>query len=356
MKTTIEMPEIGKISPEVFDQIIYPHLGSPNEKIIIGPQNGVDTGIVHLGNCKVMATTTDPVFIVPEYGFKRAAWFAIHILVSDAVTSGLKPIYLTIDLNLPLKMQTEEFKLMWQTMDEELKKMGIAVISGHTAKYAGVDYPMVGGATVICIGDEDQYIGPSFVKEGDDIIITKGAGIEATGLFIASVPHTIEREFGAQFLKEAEDIFWQMSVVKDAEIAVSVGVRDRGISLMHDATECGVWGGLFEIANTTDKGLLIEKDLIPVNQYVRQVCDLFNIDPYSSISEGTLLLTCCNDKSQEVVDKLIKHNIQAAVIGKIKPKEYGIRMIDQNEEKDLKHPRIDPFWQAFDKALKGESC
>ena len=46
--------------------------------------------------------TTAPVFIVPEYGWERAAWFAIHILASGAVTSGLRPRFLSIDLNLPM--------------------------------------------------------------------------------------------------------------------------------------------------------------------------------------------------------------------------------------------------------------
>jgi len=348
----VELPEIGKISPEVFEKIIYPHLGKSNSNIIIGPRNGVDTGIINLGNGKVMATTTDPVFIVPEYGFKRAAWFAVHILVSDAVTSGLKPEYITIDLNLPLKMNTEEFTEIWTTMDDEFKKIGISVISGHTAKYAGVDYPMVGGATVICIGNENEYVGPDFVKEGDDIIITKGAAIEATGLFVASVPHLIERKFGKKFLEKAENIFWQMSVVEDALTAVSVGVRENGVTMMHDATECGVWGGLFEIANTTQKGMKVYKERIPVMEEVKKVCDYFKIDPYSSISEGTLLITCREHKSNEIINKLEEKGIVAEIIGKVMEKDYGIKLVENGKEIDLKHPVVDPFWQAFDKALK----
>ncbi len=355
MSTKIEMPAIGKVSPEVFDQIILPHLGAKNKNIIIGPKNGVDTGIIHLGNGQVMATTTDPVFIVPQYGFKKAAWFAIHILVSDAVTSGLAPTYFTIDLNLPLSMTTEQFVDMWTTMDQELKKFNIAVVSGHTAKYSGTDYPMVGGATVICIGNEDKYVGPDFVKEDDDIIITKGAAIEAAGLFIASIPHIIEREFGKPFLQEAEPIFWQMSVVEDALTAASVGVRDNGVSMMHDATECGVWGGLFEIANTCNAGMKIDKNKIPLNKYIKQICEYFQIDPYSSISEGTLLLTCRKHKSQEIIARLSKKGIESAIIGSIMPKAYGIKILEQGQEKVLSHPVVDPFWQAFDKALKGSN-
>ena len=143
-----DLPEIGKISPDIFDELIYPRLGKKTNNVLVGPQHGVDVGVVDLGGGKVMATTTDPVFIVPEYGFDRAAWFAIHILVSDVVTSGLKPTYLTIDLNLPLSITKDQLNLMWKTINAECDKMGISIISGHTAKYEGCNYPMVGGATV----------------------------------------------------------------------------------------------------------------------------------------------------------------------------------------------------------------
>ena len=129
-----EIPEIGKISPEIFNELIFPRLGAKNDSIIVGPQHGVDVGIAEIGG-KAVSFTTDPVFIVPEYGWEQAAWFAIHILASDSVTSGLKPKFLTIDLNLPMEMTKKQLEVMWDTMHRECQKLGIAVITGHTARY-----------------------------------------------------------------------------------------------------------------------------------------------------------------------------------------------------------------------------
>jgi hydrogenase maturation factor len=72
-----------------------------------------------LGNGKVMGTTTDPVFVVPPCGWERSAWFAVHILASDAVTSGIAPSYITIDLNLPLSITRPQFEQL-QCVDEQL--------------------------------------------------------------------------------------------------------------------------------------------------------------------------------------------------------------------------------------------
>jgi hydrogenase maturation factor len=237
-----EIPEIGKISAEIFRELIFPRLGAKSDKVLVGPHHGVDNGIVQIGD-KVVSLTTDPVFIVPEYGWERAAWFAIHILASDAATSGLKPQYLSIDLNLPMEITKEQLTLMWQTMHAECQKLGIAIVCGHTARYENCHYPMVGGATVIGVGGLDEYVTAGMARAGDKIIITKGPAIEAAGIFAAIFPARLEKEFGAAFAHRAERLFYQMTVVEDAMTAVSVGVRDNGVTAMHDATEGGIWGG-----------------------------------------------------------------------------------------------------------------
>ncbi|MDP2917293.1 MAG: AIR synthase related protein, partial [Dehalococcoidia bacterium] len=176
-----EMPEIGKISPEIFNELIFPRLGAKNNDVIVGPQHGVDVGLAKIGN-KAVSFTTDPVFIVPEYGWERAAWFAIHIIASDSVTSGLKPRFLSIDLNLPMEMTKKQLEIMWDTMHRECERLGINVITGHTARYENCHYPMVGGATMLGIGELDEYVTPKFARAGDQIIITKGPAIEASGI------------------------------------------------------------------------------------------------------------------------------------------------------------------------------
>ena len=61
---------------------------------------------------------------------------------------------------------------------------------------------------------------------------------------------------------------------------------------MHDATEGGVLGGLTEVAvGVPRSGMRIELEAIPVRDEVRAVCDHVGMDPYTSISEGTLIAT-----------------------------------------------------------------
>jgi len=346
-----ELPEIGKISPEIFNELIYPRLGAKSKSVIVGPQHGVDVGIVEIGD-KAVALTTDPVFIVPEYGWERAAWSAIHILASDAVTSGLKPKYLSIDLNLPMEMTKGQLKIVWDTMHRECLKLGIAVICGHTARYENCHYPMVGGATVICVGERDEYVTPKMAKSGDKIIITKGPAIEATGIFAAMFPKLLEKEFGSDFSRRAQEVFYKMSVVEDALTAVGVGVRDEGVTAMHDATECGIWGGLYETAQAANLGVRVEKERIVVEDCVTEICRYFGIDPYASISEGTLIIACREYKAERVVKALSRKGIKSSIVGELVNPKQGMILVEKGKEKKLKHPVVDPFWQAFYHALK----
>ena len=76
-------------------------------------------------------------------------------------------------------------------------------------------------------------------------------------------------------------MFYQMSTVKDAMIAASVG----GVTAMHDATECGVYGGLFEMARHSKVGMDIHLDEMIMQEEVKKTCEYFDIDPYKTISE-----------------------------------------------------------------------
>ena len=349
---TAELPRIGKISPEIFDEVFFPRLGRHSPNILVGPQLGVDVGGVDLGGGQVMVTTCDPVFIVPAYGFRRAAWFAVHILASDAVTSGLAPSYMCIDLNLPPSITRSELEELWSTMHEECDRLGISVISGHTARYDGCDYPMVGGATVLCIGPKDRYVTPTMARAGDLVIVTKSAAVEAAGLMAVTFPNRLAAAYGREFADEAASLFSMMSVVEDALTAVTVGVRDDGVTCMHDATECGVWGGLYEIAQASRVGMRIEQDLVPLRDDIRKICEHFDMNPYTSISEGTLLLTCRPHKAGEVVQALAAKHILAAVVGEVTPPGDGVRVVAGGVERKLEHPRVDPFWDAFAKAAR----
>ncbi|MEP6972685.1 MAG: AIR synthase family protein [Actinomycetota bacterium] len=337
----------GKATAELFEQVILRRLGAADNDVLVGPKHGVDVGVVRVAAGVAMALTTDPVFVVPAYGWERAAWFAVHILASDASTSGLPLRWMTVDLNLPPEIGDDELTALWDAFSCACGDLGIAVVTGHTARYDGCAWPMVGGATCIAIGSDDAYVTPTMARPGDRVVVTKGAAIEATALFAATFPERLTAGVGADVVRQADALFEQMTVVPEARVAAAYGLRDAGVTSMHDATEGGVLGGLLEVALASEVGMRIELDAIPVRPEVRAVCDHVGIDPYTAISEGTLIATVTADRAAGYLEALAGENIDAAVVGEVTDLTDGRVLVDSGEERPLEHPGLDPFWGAF---------
>lgn len=332
------MNDLGKVDRDFFDDRIYPNLGAERDDVRLGPQHGVDFGAVDVGE-QVLVAATDPVFVMPSLGFERAAWFAVHILLSDVAVSGIAPTHLSIDCNLPPEMTDEEFATVWETVDEQAREFGVSVVTGHTGRYAGCSYPMVGGGTVLGIGDPEDLVRPDGARPGDRVLVTKGPAIEATGLLATQFADLLREDLPEETVTDALDRFSDMSPVRDALTAAAAGP----VTAMHDATECGVFGGLYELARAGGVHLDIETDPVPIGPGVEEACEFFDIDPWVSISEGTLLLTVAPDGVEDVLGALESEDIPVAEVGVVS-EGSGVAV----DGESIDHPERDPFWATFE--------
>ncbi len=346
-----ELPAIGKISSEVFSELAFSHLGANDKSSLVNPRHGAGVSIVEIAG-QAVSFVTDQIFIMPEYGWERAAWFAVHTLLSSSVACGLPPKYLSINLGFPAGVTEAELATMWETMHQECEKTGVSIISRHLGRYENCRYPMVGGATMVGIGEPDSYVSPKFIRPGDKIIITKGPAVEATGILGTMFPVHNEQSLGKGTARKVSDIFYKMSVMTEAMTAVSAGVRDDGISAMHNAGEYGIWGGLYEMAKAAGVGVRIDQDRIVIEPGVAEICRLYGIDPYTSAGKGALIIACRPHKADEVARLIQKQGIRASMAGEFTEKEQGMILTKGGNPRPLVRPVADSFWKAFHGALK----
>jgi hydrogenase expression/formation protein HypE len=71
------------------------------------------------------------------------------------------------------------------------------------------------------------------------------------------------------------------------------------------------------------------------------------MDPYTSISEGTLIATVVPDRADAFVASLADADIDAAIIGEVTPSSDGTVLVAEDGARPLEHPGLDPFWGAF---------
>ena len=92
------MSEIGKISLDLIEKIVYPKLGAKRAEVLVGPGHGRDNAVVQLGCERVLVTTADPLSVIPALGLKDSAYISVHLLASDLVTCGFPPQFFMVNL------------------------------------------------------------------------------------------------------------------------------------------------------------------------------------------------------------------------------------------------------------------
>ncbi|MFC7081383.1 AIR synthase family protein [Halorussus caseinilyticus] len=330
------MTDLGKVDRDFFDRHIYPHLGADRGDVRLGPQHGVDFGVVEVGG-EAVVLASDPLSLTPALGFEKAAWFAVHVALSDAAVSGIPPSHLAVTFTLPPEMTDDEFATVWETFDREATELGVAIVTGHTARYGGCQYPWVGGATTLAVGDPADLVRPDGATPGDHLLVTKGPAIEVPGFLVTLFEDEIDLPDST--LAEAKERFWDMSPVRDALTAAAAGP----VTAMHDATEGGLQGALVELARAGGVRLDVDSGAVPVLPGVAESCEYFGIDPWTATSEGTLVLTVESGGVDDVLAALESENIPAAEIGRVREGE-GV-VVDGEE---VSHPEVDPTWEVFE--------
>ncbi len=332
------------------EKIVYQRLGKRRPEVLVGPDHGLDNAVVRLGTNQVLIVTSDPLSVIPELGLKDSAWLSVHLLASDLSTCGFPPQFIMVNFSLPPRMKNQEFEAYWDAFHGECERLGVAVLGGHTGRYVGSDYTIIGGGVMITLAPEDRYLSSSMAKSGDLVIMTKGVAIATTGILARTFPKTIEKAYGSSFLKSAQSYFYQFSTVKDALTAATVGLRNEGVTAMHDVTEGGLLGAIHEFAQASKIGIEIDLSKVIVPPEAKQVCDLFNLDPYTTLSEGTLIITVKQEKAQEVLKALRSEGIKATIIGKVMESQHGRWMTVNGKLQPLRKPSTDPYWKAYWKA------
>ncbi len=346
------MPELGKLSPDFLQRVILRKLGADRSELLQGSKFGVDNAVVRVATGTVAICKTDPVSIIPALGAENSAWLSVNLLASDITTSGFPPAFAVFDLNLPPAIEDAELETYWDGIHRACKELGVAIIGGHTGRFVGCDYTIMGGGFMFALGSEEKYLTSGMAQTGDVLLLTKGAAIATTGILAYAFPNTIERVFGGRFLRQAQSFLRRFSTVKDALTAASIGVRTDGVTSMHDVTEGGVLGGLFELVSASGKGAKISKSEIQIAEETRQVCELFKIDPMNALGEGSLVISVRPEESERVQTTLQKAEIASFRVGEVTEPGSPILLESESGESMLQYPEKDTYWVAYWKAIE----
>ncbi len=328
------MLKTGKVPESVLKRSIIKQIRNKRDEIIVGAGVGEDCAAIELADDEIFVTSTDPITGTSH----DIGALSVHVTANDIASSGAEVIGVMLSVLLPEGTEESELKSIMAQVEEVCEKLNIQTVGGHTEVTNVVNQTVI---TTTGIGKvkKDKLVTTSGAHPGDDVVVTKWIGLEGTSIIAKEKESEISKRFPPAFIETAKGFSEYLSVVEDAKIATSVGV-----SAMHDVTEGGIFGALWEIAAASGCGLEIELLDIPVKQETVEICELFGINPYGLISSGSMLITAPN--GSDIVRQLKKAGINAAVIGKV-TKGNDRLIINGDEKRFLEPPASDELYKVI---------
>ena len=314
--------EIGKVPVEILNRIVLDPINNNLNKrddIIVRPSTGEDCSAVDLGG-ELCVLSTDPITAAGS----NAGYLVVHINCNDAASSGAEPIGMLLTALMPAGSTEDDLKSIIDGAYKAAKELGIEILGGHTEVTTAVNKPVISG-TVIAKTKGRKFISSGGAKTGQHIIMTKWAAIEGTSIIVNDYEDKLKSIMPQSVIDEAKEIASKISVVREGIIA-----SEYGATAMHDATEGGILGAVWEVAECSDVGVEVYADKIPVLECTRKICDAADINCYRLISSGTMIITAYD--GEKLVNTIKAAGINAAVIGRVTEKGRYVTLNGVREE------------------------
>ncbi|MGD1055278.1 MAG: AIR synthase-related protein [Nitrososphaerales archaeon] len=305
--------------------------GTQSDAVITPPKAGLDFAAVKLGN-RYMIVSADPITGVSE----NIGHYAINVSANDVATSGSRPQFAESVVLLPDGSSAKDVGDVARQMHRAARNLGITIVGGHTEVTPGLGFPIV-VATVFSF--VERYVSSRDARTGDAIMMTKSAGIEGTA---ALARHSsLTGKVPARVILRALGFHKKISVVEDSVAAFQTGF----VRAMHDCTEGGVLGAVFEMSLASDLGFTLREDEVPVARETRTICETLSLDPLRLIGSGSVLLSVERGREAQVA-KALDSVCRVTIIGEF---TRGSRVLvkKDGEEEVIRSAPEDELWHAL---------
>lgn len=324
--------DIGKLPNKVLEDLVIASIKNRREEVIERAAVGKDCAIVDYGD-KYCVLSSDPI----TGAEKNLGKIAVNVACNDIAAGGAEPVALLITILAPPETTKETIKNIMCEANEASAEINVEIVGGHTEITNAVNRIVL---SMTAVGIKDKKNDLEEVRDGDCVLMTKLSGMEGSTIIAEEKEEELLKAgFTSEELCEAKDYLNYLSVVNEGMICASIGVK-----YMHDITEGGVEGAVWEASNALGMGIEINEDEIPVADITRKLCSHFSIDYRKLISSGSMLVICSKENYSPIKAKLDENGIGVTMIGKIKGE--GVNFISEGKSREVEQPDSDELYKV----------
>lgn len=324
--------KIGKLPEQVLLRSVLKEVGHRREEVLMGPGVGQDCAVIALDSDEVFVMSADPI----TGTVKDMGSHSIHITANDLAASGAEPVGVMLTILIPEETAESELRVMMRDVEQTCKALHMEVLGGHTEVTNVVRQPLISVAGVGKV-KKGQEVVTNGLKAGDDLIVTKWIALEGTSIIAKEKEADLKKVLSEELVDTAKGFDQYLSVLPESRIAVA-----HGVSAMHDITEGGILGALWEFGEGAGVGLDVDLRQIPIRQESIEICERYGLNPYQLMSSGSMLIG--TTRGAALVRKLREAGIPAVLIGQAT--EGRDRILRNKEEiRYLDRPQSDELYR-----------
>ncbi|HBA49312.1 MAG TPA: hypothetical protein DCZ91_16270 [Lachnospiraceae bacterium] len=260
----------------------------------------------------------------------------IQKCANNLAAGGARPAAAMITLLLPEDTDESMLRRLMEEAAGKCKELDMEIAGGQS-RITGAAVEPVAVVTGLGKTYENERncsnVLPGKAASGQDIVLSKWIGLQGTAVVAKRNLEKLLARYPAYLVEEAAGFGRYLSVLPEAEIAVK-----NGVCAMHDASEGGILGALWEFAEGAGVGMTVEMRKLPLRQETVEVCECCNVNPYELMSGGCLIMACSDGPG--LAGALEAEGIPAAVVGKVTDSKDRI-LVNGDEIRYMNRPGRD---------------
>lgn len=330
------MLKAGKLDSDVLQSIVIDRIKYHRPEIKIRAGIGEDCAVIDFGDYDCVVST-DPITAAA----KDVGRLAVHISCNDIASNGIQPVGITLAVMLPEGTTEEDVICIMDQAGAAAEAAEVEIVGGHTEVTPAVKQPVI-VSTAFGRAVSGSSQSAADMEPGDCILMTKHAGLEGAGILAGDFAGDLCGILTGEELAEAESFLDSVSVVKEGVAAGKTGTHG-----MHDVTEGGILGAVWEMCHIADLGAELVEERIPVHPVTGKIAAHFGINPLRLISSGCMLIMASPETAEELMDVISGAGISVSCIGQVTEKKEGLHIVTKNRSREeITPPEPDELYKV----------